>query len=68
MVEFPAASVSDYNETKTIFLLQILAEKLETETDTETETETQKSVFSFLVYILSVYSKTKQDIGKRLMP
>ena len=66
MIKFPAASVSDYNETKTIFLLQILAEKLDTETDTETET--QKSVFSFLVYILSVYSKTKQDIGKRLMP
>ena len=51
MIKFPAASVSDYNETKTIFLLQILAEILETVTDTETETETQKSVFRFLVYI-----------------
>jgi len=36
MVNAPAVPVSDYTETKTVFLLQILAEKSCTASDTET--------------------------------
>ena len=48
MVKAPAVSVSDYIETKTVFLLQKIAEKSSTASDTENKTETENPFFPFL--------------------
>ena len=45
MVRSPAAPISDYTDTKNVFLFQKLAEKSCTASDTENNTETEKRVF-----------------------
>ena len=45
MVSAPAAPVSDYTDTKSVFLFQILAEKACTASETETNAETEKTGF-----------------------
>ena len=47
MVSSPAVPVSDYTDTKTVFLFQILAEKACTKTVPETDTETEKIRFQY---------------------
>ena len=57
MVSEPAVPVSDYTETKIVFLLPKLAEKSFIASETNTS-----SVLYF--YISLLYSKTKQDTEK----
>ena len=64
MVSAPATPVSDYTDTKSVFLLQILTEKSCTTSETETNTDTENLFFYFLLLHIIFYSKTKQDIEK----
>ena len=64
MVSAPAVPVSDYADTKIVFLFQISAEISCTETVTETNTETEKIRFQYFFTYYFFYSKTKQDIAK----
>ena len=48
MIKSPAVPVSEYTETKTVFLLQILAEKSCTETETELKLKLKILVLSFI--------------------
>ena len=60
MVSAPAVTVSDYTDTKTVFLFQILAEKSCTETVPETDTETEKIRFQyFFTYYFFIQKLSK---------
>ena len=61
MVKAPAVPVSDYIETKTVFLLQKLAEKSSTASETENKTETENPFFSvsFFTYYFFIQKLSK---------
>ena len=60
MVSAPAVTVSDYTDTKTVFLFQILAEKSCTETVPVPDTDTEKIRFQyFFTYYFFIQKLSK---------